>query len=179
MIKEINFLPFPGLITKRLILRQLNESDSYSIFSIRSDNTINKYLDRPKMTNIDEAEEFIKKIIDGIKLNKWIYWGICFKGNPELIGTICLWNFSDDKTIAEIGYELLAPFQGKGLMNEALKCIIHYGFQTIGLEKIEAYTHRENSSSTRLLVKNDFQFIPDRHDENNSNNIIYTLTRRI
>jgi len=78
-------------------LRSLNDSDKQAINSLRSNNIINEYLDRQKMMNTEEAEEFIKKINDDIKLNKWSYWGICLKENPELIGTICLWYFSDNK----------------------------------------------------------------------------------
>lgn len=47
----------------------------------------------------------------------------------------------------------MPSFQGKGLMNEALKCIINYGFQTIGLEKIGAYTHRETAVQPGCLKR--------------------------
>lgn len=173
----MHFISFPKLTTKRLILRYLNETDCSAIFALRSDDVVNKYLDRPKMKNIDEANEFIKNINDGISLNKWLYWGICSKNNPELIGTICLWNFSNDKTTAEIGYELIPSFQGKGLMGEALKSIVNFGFQEIELKKIEAFTHIDNLSSKHLLEKNDFKLEVDRTDDTNVNNIIYSLTR--
>ncbi len=175
-MKQLNFSPFPTLTTERLILRQLKNSDDAAIFLLRSDNSVNKYIDRPKQININEANEFIKMINDGINNNKWTYWAICLKNIPELIGTICLWNFSDDKTTAEIGYELKPSFQGKGLMNEALRCIINYGFQTIRLKKIDAYTHKENIGSLKLLEKNNFKLEPNRIDQENANNIIYTLT---
>lgn len=174
---KINFLPFPILTTKRLLLRNLKDSDAREIFFLRSDDCVNKYLDRQKMKNKDEAKEFIIRITDGIKLNKWIYWAVCLKDNSELIGTICLWNFSDDKTTAEIGYELIPSFQAKGLMNEALRCIINYGFQTVKLQKIEAYTHRENVGSLKLLEKNNFKLEAGRTDESNANNIIYSISK--
>ena len=177
MADNNNFHPFPTITTERLILRSLKDSDEPAIYSLRSDDITNKYLDRPKMKNINEAEEFIKKINDGIKLNGWFYWVISLKENPELIGTICLWNFSDDKKTAEIGYELMLPFQGKGFANEALKSIIDYGFNKIGLDKIEAYTHKENVSSVRLLERNGFKLNADRHNEYNADNTIYILFR--
>jgi ribosomal-protein-alanine N-acetyltransferase len=174
-MNEINFTPFPVLSTERLTLRQLTDADDLAIFALRSDDIVNRYIDRPKQTSIDEVKAFILKINNGIKQNKWIYWAICLKDKPNLIGTICLWNFSNDKTNAEIGYELNPEFQGQGLMNEALRSIINYGIQTIGLQKIDAYTHKENDSSTRLLVMNNFKLDRDRKDEENINNIIYSL----
>ena len=177
MADNINFPAFPTITTERLILRSLKDSDEQAIYSLRSNDITNKYLDRPKMKNINEAEEFITKINTGIKLNGWFYWVISLKENPELIGTICLWNFSDDKKTAEIGYELMLPFHGKGFANEALKSIIDYGFNKIGLDKIEAYTHKENVSSVRLLERNGFKLNADRHNEYNADNTIYILFR--
>ena len=73
-----------------------------------------------------------------------------------MIGTICLFEFADDNFKAEIGYELLPSYQGKGLMQEAVSKVLEFGFQHLGLNSIEAYTHSENQSSTRLLEKFNF-----------------------
>ena len=53
---------FPVLVTDRLVLRQLRESDDTAIFSIRSDEEVNRFIDRPRPVNIGDAIEFIKKI---------------------------------------------------------------------------------------------------------------------
>lgn len=174
----MDFSPFPVLVTKRLILRQLNDSDDLSIYSLRSDENVNKCIERPILSSIREAKKFIEKINSGINQGQWVYWALCQKDQPDLIGTICLWNFSVDKTIAEVGYEQKPDFQGHGFMNEALQCILAYGFGTIGLIKIEAYTHIDNLNSTRLLERNHFLFDPKRKDEKNPYNIIYSLTRQ-
>ncbi|MBL4715434.1 MAG: GNAT family N-acetyltransferase [Bacteroidia bacterium] len=172
---KINFTPFPSLTTERLTLRQLKDTDDFAIFSLRSDASVNKYIDRPTSTTINEAKQFIIKIHDGIKQNKSIYWVVCLQDDPSLIGTICLWNFSNDKACAELGYELNPSSQGKGLMDEALKSVINYSFHALGLNTIEAYTHKDNVGSTRMLVKNKFKHAPDRIDLDNSNNLIYYL----
>ncbi len=177
-MKPLSFTPFPVLTTERLILRQLEEADDQQLFLLRSDERVNQFLDRQKENSIDEIRAFIAKIIDGIKVYKWIYWAITLKESPELIGTICLWNFSNDKNIAEIGYELYQSFQSKGIMNEALKTIIAFGFQTVKLNTIEAYTHKSNIQSTKLLLKNNFTQDVERKDKENRFNNIYSLTRQ-
>lgn len=173
---ERTYPPFHILTTERLTLRQLNNTDAFALSSLRSDDNVNKYIDRPKQTSPEEANAFITKMNDGIKENKWFYWAITLKGSPELIGTICLWNFSEDKSKAEIGYELNPTFQGKGLMNEAVKCIIKFGFETLGIKTMEAFVHRENHNSLTLLEKNNFQLDSNRKNKENNNNIIFTLT---
>ena len=100
------------------------------------------------------------------------------KDDPALIGDICLWNFSDDKTVAEIGYELDPAFHGNGIMSEALEKIIAFAFRDIELISIEAYTHKKNDDSTKLLRKYNFKLEANRVDKENIDNIIFTLTKQ-
>jgi ribosomal-protein-alanine N-acetyltransferase len=151
-----NFTPFPVLKTERLTLRQLVSGDANEIFALRSDVNVNKYLDRKPAKSIEDAMRFIQAIGENIQRNDSIYWAITLNGTDKLIGTICLFDFSDDNLKAEIGYELLPGFQGKGIMQEAASKVIEFGIQNIGLYSIEAYTHCENQSSTRLLEKFNF-----------------------
>ncbi len=178
-MKKLYFTPFPILKTKRLIFRQLEETDNQEIFFLRSDSEVNKYIDRPRSSGVVEASEFILKINNGIKQDKMIYWAITLIDNPKLIGTICLWNISMDKKYAELGYELNPKFQGKGIMSEALKHILDYGFEKIGLKKIEAFTHRDNHKSTTLLLKYNFKHDVGRKDKDNKNNIIFSITKPV
>jgi len=58
--------PFPQLLTKRLLLRQLTLSDADQIFSLRSNDVVNKYLDRPKANSLEDAKTFITTILFAI-----------------------------------------------------------------------------------------------------------------
>jgi len=176
----MNFNPFPEIKTERLFLRKIEESDCDIILFLRSDKTVTKFIERPenrKTKNKIDAINFIKEINEANKNNESISWGITLKNNPAIVGTICLWNFSDDHKIAEIGYDLNPAFQRKGIMDEALKSVVNLGFSILNLSKIEAFTHKENESSIRLLKKNKFQFIENRKDEDNTNNIIFEIEK--
>src|SRR4030095_2090541 len=173
-----NFTLFPVLSSERLTLRRLTENDSGALFSLRTDDRVNKYIERPKPEKIDDVKEFIAARNADIEKNASLYWAICLKNSPEVIGTICLWNLSNDNTSGEVGYELNPVHQGKGIMNEALNCIIDYCFNNIKLEKLVAYTHRDNQSSIGLLVKNNFILVPGKKDENNPGNIIFVLKKK-
>ncbi|MEP6628081.1 MAG: GNAT family N-acetyltransferase [Ginsengibacter sp.] len=177
MKKEINITTFIELTTVRLILRQLKTTDDNEIFKLRSDEDINQYLDRPKDSSIADSRQFIIKINKGIKENKSFYWAITLKENPQLIGTICLWNLSEHKKSIELGYELNQKFQGQGIMSEAIKKVIEFAFENIGVTTIEAYTHKDNLKSTSLLLKNNFSIDSVRKDEENINNDIFISTK--
>lgn len=153
---HLNFKPFPVLTTHRLRLRRLAMTDAEEIMMLRSNEQVNKFLDRPKPVNINDAKSFIEKIESGINKNESIYWVITLKDSDTLIGTICMWNISIGNKMAEIGYELHPQWQGKELMNEAIREVIEYGFNKIKLEIITACTHIDNTRSTNVLIKNNF-----------------------
>jgi [ribosomal protein S5]-alanine N-acetyltransferase len=151
------FTPFPILTTERLTLRQLVVNDEQEIFTLRSDSEINKYLDRKIANTIDDARNFINRINENINKNDSLYWAITFSDKNILVGTICLFSFSDENDKCEIGYELLTNFQGQGIMKEAAEKVIDYAFNTIKVQKIEAFFHRDNQNSIKLLEKFSFR----------------------
>ena len=167
------FTPFPVLKTERLTLRQLSVNDDKEIFALRSDKEVNKYLDREPSHTIEDARKFIDKIAEVVRQNEGIYWAITLADNDNLIGTICLFNFSNENDQAEIGYELLPAFQKQGIMQEATSKVIAFGLDVIGLKAIEAYTHLENKSSSKLLEK--FNFRKQENIDNNSNDMFVTF----
>ena len=162
---------FPTLTTERLILRQLLESDVQEIFLLRSDTTINKFLDRKRSETLEDALNFIRNI----KSNELLYWAIAQKHNGKLIGTICLFDFSDELNKCEIGYELLTDYQGQGIMSEATKEIIEFAVHTLGLKTIDAVTHKDNHNSTKLLQKFKFEKT-EITDTANPNLIVFRLS---
>jgi ribosomal-protein-alanine N-acetyltransferase len=168
-------MTFPIIKTKRLILRHLVPEDRKTIFLLRTDKQVSMFIDRPVTGSETEAAAFIEKIQSNCELNLSVYWAISLDADPELIGTICLWNFSEDRKLAELGYEMFPAFQGRGLMSEAINAVLDYGFQDCGLAAIEANTHRDNIRSKKLLSKFRFQYLPDKMDANNHNNEVYLL----
>jgi len=171
-----NIKSFPVLETQRLILRQVNADDAQEIFFLRSDKEVGKYIERSPQKNIKEAKDFIAKRIEDVAECKISYWAIVLKDNPMLIGTICLWNFNENKTIAEVGYDLNPTFQKKGLMSEALNEVIKFGFGRLALKRIEAFTQKNNVGSKMLLLKSKFVQHPTRIDEGFPENIIFELS---
>lgn len=151
-----NFSPFPVLTTDRLTLRQLVTDDEQEIFVLRSDSEINKYLDRQPSTAIEDARNFIHMVNENIHKNDSLYWTITLGNRNILVGTICLFSFSDENSKCEIGYELLTTFQGQGIMKEAVEKVMDYAFNTIKIKQIEASLHRDNQPSIKLLEKLSF-----------------------
>lgn len=165
-------LPYTDLWTSRLHLRKVKIEDTPQIFILRTDKTVNKYIRRVTQKNLDQAKLFVQGIIDDTVDRKVLYWVITIK--DEFIGTICLWNISERGKYGEVGYELLPAFHSIGIMSEALDAVINFAFE-YDFETIEAYTHRKNTASRKMLEKRGFELVPEEKDDDNPNNIIYRI----
>ena len=170
-----SFTPFPVIKTARLTLRQLRSSDDEAIFSLRSNEQVNKYLGRKPSESMKDAQDFIRAINENVQRNDSIYWATTLGDDEKLIGTICLFGFSEDNTTAEIGYELLPDFQGKGIMHEAATKVVDFAFNDIKLSSIEACTHSDNQGSTGLLQRLGF----NRENTVDENVILFKLTANL
>ncbi|MCI3939055.1 GNAT family N-acetyltransferase [Chryseobacterium aahli] len=162
------------LETERLILKPIDESHVEDILKIRSNEVVNQFVRRiPPKTNYD-ALDYILTIKKRVQNNESLNWGISYKNQQNLIGTICLWKFSDDRTEAEVGYELLPGHHRKGIMSEALSAVLNYGFNELNLLDILAFTNKFNENSKGLLVKHDFVLQEGRTDEGFPENLVFS-----
>ncbi|ARV06203.1 GNAT family N-acetyltransferase [Polaribacter sp. SA4-10] len=176
---NFNFSPFPVLETERLTLRELNLEDTKTIFGLRTNKEVNKYIKRDTPKNLAETRAFIDMISNLVSNNEGVFWVLESKQSNDLIGTIGLRNFDVEDNYAEVGYELNPDYQQEGFMTEALKEVINFGFNNLELKTIEGFTHKNNSASTALLEKQNFVFQPERKDENFEDNRIYRLENKI
>lgn len=151
-----DFHPFPQLVTDRLILREVATNDANEIFFLRSDDGLLKYLDKAPERSVDETIAFLARIKKDLDSNNGILWGITLKDSDVVIGTICYWRMQKEHYRAEIGYVLHPAQQGKGIMDEAVKAVLHYGFETMQLHSVEANVNPANENSMKLLEKNGF-----------------------
>ncbi len=171
----MHIFPTPILQTPRLILRDVCESDWQHILYLRSDPQVNALVNRPLSKTKEDAIAFIKKVAEDNKAEKIAYWGIVLPETNRVLGSICLWKFSEDRKTAEVGYDLSVAAQGKGYMTEALQAVLEFGFTKLGLTTVEAYTQSNNAASVRLLGKFGFDLLADRKDKTNELNAVYVL----
>lgn len=165
------------LETERLILKPIDESHVEDILEIRSNEVVNQFVKRiPPKTNYD-ALDYILTIKKRVQNKESLNWGISYKNQQNLIGTICLWKFSDDRTEAEVGYELLPDHHRKGIMSEALSAVLNYGFNELNLLEILAFTNKFNENSKGLLVKHDFVLQEGRTDDGFPENLVFSLKK--
>jgi [ribosomal protein S5]-alanine N-acetyltransferase len=152
----MRFTPFPEINTGRLLLRQITAADIPTLFLLRSNSQVLQYLDREPEASEQVTATFIQHVHADIELGKLIMWAICLNTEQPLIGTIGIWNWQQEHRRAEIGYMLHPGLQRKGIMDEALKAVLDFGFQKMNLHSLEATVNPANIASIQLLKKNGF-----------------------
>jgi [ribosomal protein S5]-alanine N-acetyltransferase len=151
-----NFDPFPVIATSRLLLREVTVADAMPLFYLRSDAAVLKYLDKAPEKSVDETIALINQVKKNKEDGDGILWGITLKESDTVIGTICYWRMQKEHYRAEIGYALHPSQQGKGIMDEAIKAVLQYGFETMQLHSVEANINPANEASWKLLERNGF-----------------------
>jgi [ribosomal protein S5]-alanine N-acetyltransferase len=151
------FNPFPGIQTKRLLLRRMLKQDVPEILHLRSDENVMRYIDKKRAGNIDDAEQWLQIIDEALDNNNGITWGISLKEDPAfLIGSIGYWRIIKEHYRAEVGYMLNPVFWRKGFMKEALIQVIEFGFDRLQLHSIEAHINAGNTASGNILMATGF-----------------------
>lgn len=150
-------LQFPEIYTERLFLRRLSVKDAETLFKYWSDPEVTKYLNVNTFKNIEQSMNLIRILNSLYRMNEGIRWAIVIKGTNEVIGTCGYNSWVKKSSRGEIGYELGREYWGNGYATEALKEVIKYGFKTMKLNRIEAFTVPEAFSSINLLKKLGFK----------------------
>ncbi|QWU15326.1 ribosomal-protein-alanine N-acetyltransferase [Paenibacillus sophorae] len=144
---------FPILETDRFVLRQLKQDDSREIFQYFSLDEVTKFYDLESFTNIEQAEELIDRWNQKFERNQGIRWGITLRSESRVIGTCGFHGWMKNHYKAEIGYELTPEYWRQGYMTEVIQKIIEFGFNNLGLNRIEAFVEPENVGSRKVLEK--------------------------
>lgn len=162
--KHANFTPmlivdlqaFPVLTSDRLVLRQLQPSDSEQMLAMRSDPRVMEHIPRPLAKTIDDATALIELINSMVAANDAVQWAITLKGEDRFIGLIGFWRIVKEHHFAELGYMILPDHWGKGIISEAICTALEFGFGPLALHRVEAITRPQNTASIRALEKNGF-----------------------
>lgn len=151
-----DFEPYPLLETERLILNEITDQHVEELSVILSDPEVAKHDYFYPTKNLEEVMQFIERYGEERQDNEEITWGIFEKSTKKLVGTCGLGDFLDQAKRAEIGYALAQDHWGKGYATEAIQAVVAYGFEVVGLNRIEASITPGNESSVRVLEKNGF-----------------------
>lgn len=148
----------PVLETERLRLRKLTMRDAADIYEYSRDPLVAKYVLWEAHRSIGESRTYLRYMLRKYRMNEPASWGIELKSSGKIIGTIGYMWIQTDNAAAEVGYSLARAHWGQGIMTEALKAVIEYGFHVLHLNRIEAIHEPANPASGAVMRKCGMQY---------------------
>ena len=150
----MNKLGTKRIETERLILRRYVMEDAEDMYNHwASDKEVTKYLSWPTHPSVDITRMLIGDWISKYEDGGYFNWVIELKNAGTAIGNISVVNLEEEIDAAEIGYCMSRNYWGQGIMPEALRAVMDYLFDEVGLNRVEAYHDVNNPKSGRVMEK--------------------------
>jgi ribosomal-protein-alanine N-acetyltransferase len=173
----------PTITTTRLCLREIVHDDAPDIFQLRSDAEAQRYNTRP-MRSVLEAHALVSTMHHWFRSRQAIQWGITLRGIDRVVGICGLHDWLPAHRRALLGYDLVRPYWGQGLAQEAVREVVRFGFEEMELNRLQALTIVENARSIRLLERLGFTRASINHEPDGDgtaddhDSVVYGLRRQ-
>lgn len=144
--------------TDRLVLRTFNDNDLEDLYSYAKTPGLGEMAGWPHHRSIEDSKE----VLERFKKNKDV---LAIEKDSKVIGSLGLHPVDDefykefeDKKGKEIGFVLSEDFHRQKIMTEAVKALMKYAFEDLGLDYISAGYFRGNFKSRWFQQKLGFSY---------------------
>ncbi|WP_172656742.1 GNAT family N-acetyltransferase [Domibacillus robiginosus] len=128
MSQNFTFTHFPELHSSQLTLCQAMKEDIKDLFALYADQTVVRFLPLQPFASLKDVEEEMSWYQTIFADQPGLRWMIEDHYAKKVIGTYGFLNYEKIHNPIEIGYDLALAFWRQGIMAEALKPIIDFGW---------------------------------------------------
>ena len=147
------FRHIPTLECRRIVLRKMSKADAGDMYEYASNPAVTKYLTWDVHPNERFTSNYLSYLQSKYRSGEFFDWAVTLKDNGKMIGTCGFTRFNFSAYSAEVGYVLNPSYWGQAIAPEALKRVIRFGFDYLGLNRIEAKCITGNNQSRRVMEK--------------------------
>ena len=141
------------LETDRLVLRWFTSNDAAFILKLLNEPGWKQFIGDRGVNNLDDARSYIdEKLIASYQQHGFGLYAVLLKDDATLIG-MCGLVKRDGLDDIDIGFALLACYEGQGYAAEAARATLNYAYEKQALGRVVAITAADNGRSIRLLKR--------------------------
>jgi ribosomal-protein-alanine N-acetyltransferase len=149
-------VPHPILSTHRLRLRQFCVEDTDAMHLCFANSEAMRFWNHPVHTKLIETERAVKRFVDCTP-SYYRFWAVADAKSDHCIGMV---NYHDghirSRRVA-IGYIIDPAYHRKGIATEAVSTMLDFCFGELGLHRVQAFVHPDNTASRKLVEKLGFR----------------------
>ena len=140
--------------TERLRIRSLRDDDLPDLFALIGNWEVVRWVSSvPHPYTEADGREWIARVQQDHATGHPRRFAIALKETDRLIGGVGLdGSTGDESEEPSLGYWFGQPYWGNGYGREAVAAVIDYGFRTLGIVTIRAYTDPRNAASQKVLL---------------------------
>ena len=139
------------LVGPRVLLRRFALGDVPAVLAYASDPEVTRHLQWDAYDDPATAGSFIRSTLGGG--DTWFARAIVLRETDAVIGGADLRVVSPPDRRAELGYGLARAYWGNGYATEAARLLVRFGFERLGLTRIQAACAVENERSMQTLER--------------------------
>ena len=146
---------------ERLLIHGLKNQDLNGLTAMRYDLRIYHY-EPTFLAELQGTPKEAMRALQNMDLikNRQCILGIYGKEDPDvLIGLAELYDYKASGQVISIGYRLRPEYWGKGIGSCCVRLLLDYIRNNTQVELITAHVIPENKASSRILLKNGFQYL--------------------
>lgn len=145
--------PVAGLSDGTVGLRLIADDDIPAVAAACDDPEIARYTTVPSPYAPRHAREWVRQARRGIETGTDLQTVIVAEGDGDLLGAAGLNGIDPGTGRCAAGYWVAASARGRGVATRALRLICRYGFDELGLDRIEAWIDPGNGASLRVAER--------------------------
>lgn len=140
------------LKTERLVLRKVEPGDAQAMFdAYANDPRVTKFLSWSPHGDVKNTRALLESWEKEYEKPDCYNWAITLGG--RMIGAIGAVSVNDRDERCEIGYCVAYDYWGKGIMTEALRAVLRFLFDEVGMRRVMARHDTANPASGRVMQK--------------------------
>ena len=142
------------LETPRLILRPFTAQDGPAMYkNWTGDSEVTRFLTWPTHPSEEVSCHLAAYWEEKGREPDQYQWAIVPKDLNEPIGSLAVVSQREDIAMCELGYCIGKSWWGKGVMTEAVRAVIRYLFDQVGMNRIQAAHDISNPASGKVMQK--------------------------
>lgn len=146
--------PFlPHIETERLLLRPLEVADTADFFDYARREETSRYLLWSPHSCPRYTRAYLQMIGRFYRKGQFWDWAVVEKSSGKMIGTCGFTRIEEKHHLGEVGYVLNPDYHQRGYATEAVQAVIAFGFEKLGLYRIEGRYMVENLPSRRVMER--------------------------